>query len=208
MLPKFKSTHITSFNWADNYELLKSLCICASQDTRLPAENMIWEDWESTPASLMHTLAIQKRFDPPRGDFCITSCDGIPTAASGCYISDWSDRVMVIGTRTWTNPIFRDSWWHGEYFLPEQFRLAKDLGCAAVVLTFNEYNSLLKSFLQRIVQGKAVSLGSKNAAFYKDIYFYNDLYFIKNINQSIAVKLIACTKEDFDTHYLPPKASL
>ena len=166
-----------------------------------------WKNWEMNSSSLMYAIAIEKRFDHPLGLFNVLTIDDEPVACGGCSVSDWSNQVMVLGVRTWTNPKNRDYWWHGDILLPLQFEFAKSFGCVAAALTFNEYSAPLKKFIHRIIQGKAVSLGAKNSNFYKDLIFYNQNFLIKNTIQTIAIKLLNCTQVEFEKKHFPPEVA-
>lgn len=196
---------VHSENWKEFYVELKEFCTAADQDSSIAARNLEWTNWEENPGSLMHTLVIQKRYDPPGGMFDLVMVNGEPVACSGCYLSDWSDRVLVMGVRTWTKPNARNTWWHGDLLLPRQIELAKELDCAAAVMSFNEYNDWLEKFLKRIASGKAVTLGYKHPDFYKDFVFLDGFYKIKHTKQTVAAKLLTCTLEEFKNKYSPPE---
>ena len=196
-----KILEIDSTNWLEYENVLKEICKLSEQDYSTASKNIHWENWDKTPASLMYCIVKKKRFD--NGKFFILLKDNKPIAASGCYLSPWSNDVMIIGSRTWTALEERDEWWQGDYLLPRQYEEAKKFKSKVVMFTFNLYNEWLIKFLKRIKNGKAVTLGEKNSEFYKDLIFFDNIYNINNTKQKIAVKLIDCTIEEFKQKYLP-----
>ena len=145
----------------------------------------------------MYCIVKKKRFD--NGKFFILLKDNKPIAASGCYLSPWSNDVMIIGSRTWTALEERDEWWQGDYLLPRQYEEAKKFKSKVVMFTFNLYNEWLIKFLKRIKNGKAVTLGEKNSEFYKDLIFFDNIYDIKLLSTNyIFISVPWC-------HYLSDK---
>lgn len=196
---------ITSENWETYAEDLEYFCKLSDNDESPAARNLTWHDWQNNLGSLMYTLVHGKRYDEGQGQFNLLYKDGLPIASSGCYVSDWSDKVLVMGARTWTSPDHRNTWWHGDYLLPMQVDVAKRLNCKAVVFTFNDYNSWLLKFINRASKGKAVTFGYKHSDFYKDFIVYDKGYNVKHTKQTLAVKLINCTQQEFEQNYLPPR---
>lgn len=196
-----KVISIDSFNWQKYEDILKKICKLSEEDKSLASKNVNWKDWQNNKSSLMYSIVKKKRFD--KGKFFVLLKDEIPITASGCYISPWSNDVMILGSRTWTNLNERKKWWQGDYLLPKQFEEAKKLNVKAVVFTFNLYNEWLIKFLKRVKDKKAVTLGKKNSDFYNDLIFLDDTYDINNTKQKIAVKLINCSLEEFKQKHLP-----
>lgn len=196
---------IHSGNWEEFEKELKDFCMESDYDDSPAARNVSWNNWMSNPASLMHTLVIQKRYDPTVGQFDLLIKDGKPIACSGCYLSDWSNKVMVLGARTWTVPFHRTRWWHGDMLLPRQLEVAKAFGCTAAVMSFNEYNNWLLSFIKRITTGRGVTLGYKHPEFYKGFVEIKGYFNIKNTKQTLMAKLLTCTLEEFQEKFLPPE---
>ena len=196
-----KVVSIDSFNWQKYEDILKKICKLSEEDISLASKNVNWKDWQNTKSSLMYSIVNKKRFD--KGKFFVLLKDETPIAASGCYISPWSNDIMILGSRTWTNLNERKKWWQGDYLLPKQFEEAKKLNVKAVVFTFNLYNEWLIKFLKRVKDKKAVTLGNKNSSFYNDLIFLDNVYNINNTKQKIAVKLISCSLKEFKEKYLP-----
>ena len=196
-----KVISIDSFNWQKYEDILKKICKLSEEDKSLASKNVNWKDWQNNKSSLMYSIVKKKRFD--KGKFFVLLKDEIPITASGCYISPWSNDVMILGSRTWTNLNERKKWWQGDYLLPKQFEEAKKLNVKAAVFTFNLYNEWLIKFLKRVKDKKAVTLGKKNSDFYNDLIFLDDTYDINNTKQKIAVKLISCSLEEFKQKHLP-----
>lgn len=196
-----KVVSIDSFNWQKYENILKKICKLSEEDKSLASKNVNWKDWQNNKSSLMYSIVKKKRFD--KGKFFVLLKDEIPITASGCYISPWSNDVMILGSRTWTNLNQRKKWWQGDYLLPKQFEEAKKLNVKAAVFTFNLYNEWLIKFLKRVKDKKAVTLGKKNSDFYNDLIFLDDTYDINNTKQKIAVKLINCSLEEFKQKHLP-----
>lgn len=196
---------INSKNWLDYSADLEYFCSLADQDPSEAARNLTWNNWETNKSSLLYTLVNEGRYDPGKGQFDLLYKDNSPVACSGCYVSDWSDEVLIMGVRTWTRLGYRNTWWHGDFLLPRQVDVANELGCKAVMFTFNEYNNWLSKFIERASKGKAVTFGYKHSDFYKDFIIYNKGYNIKYTRQSLAVKLLNCTQQEFEENYLPPE---
>lgn len=196
---------INSSNWSEHLQMLQTLCLTAQEDSRTAAQNLRWEDWEHLPNSLMHAIVKQKRFDKGSGQFDLVIHRGVPVAAGGCYLSDWSDKVMMIGVRTWTDPRSKNLWWHGNLLMPRQIDLARNFECTAAVMSFNDYNNRLRAALKRTSNKQAVLLGIRPPDFYSDLHFLDEHYVIKHTKQSIAVKLISCDLQEFVERYAPPR---
>jgi hypothetical protein len=192
---------IDSKNWLEHKIILEKICKLSEQDYSKASENIHWENWENRTGSLMYCLVKKKRFD--NGKFFILLKNNEPIASSGCYISPWCDKIMILGSRTWTSLTERDEWWQGDYLFPKQYEEAKKFNAKACVFTFNLYNEWLIKFLKRIKNKKAVTLGEKNSEFYKDLLFFDNIYNINNTKQKIAAKLISCSLEEFEQKYLP-----
>lgn len=198
-----KIVTITSKNYKNYVNELKELCLSSLKDCSLASQNMTWENWENNSKSLMHTLVKQKRYDSPNGIFNIVIRNNIPMYCSGCYQSDWSSDVLVMGVRTWTHPEFRKEWWKGNPTIPIQLEFAKKNNYKAAVFTFNEYNLWLAKIMDRTTKNKAIILGRKSSNIYKDFQLLDKYYLIKNTKQKISVNLLNCSMEEFKQNYLP-----
>jgi hypothetical protein len=200
---KLKILQIDSKNWKEYESVLKNIYKQSKQDYSKASENMVWEDWENNSKSLMHTLVKQKRYDPPKGIFNIAIKDNTIIYCSGCYESDWSKDVLIMGVRTWTHPEYRKEWWKGNSIIPIQLEFAKKNNYKAVIFTFNEYNLWLAKIMDRTTKNKAIVLGRKNSNIYKDFHLLDKYYLIKNTKQKISVNLLNCTMKEFQQNYLP-----
>ncbi len=186
---------------------LQTFCESAATDPSEAAANITWEGWEENPASLMHTLAIEKRYDRPSGKYSLILVDGQPIAGGGCYTSDWSPEALVAGVRTWTHPQHRNFWWHGHVLIPRQIEFGSQVGKKAIFLTFNSSSSKLLVFLKRIANGKAVVFGTENPAIYRDFHFLEDEFLIKNRPQKVAFKPLNCEMTYLRNQLLPPRVA-
>lgn len=194
---------IDSTNYEDYIFELKELCLSSLKDSSLSSQNMAWENWKNNSKSLMHTIAIQKRYDSPNGLFNLVIKNKIPMYCSGCYVSDWSRDVLVMGVRTWTHPDYRKEWWKGNPIIPKQLDFAKKNKFKAAVFTFNEYNLWLAEIMKRTTNGKAIVFGRKNSNVYKDFKLLDNYFLIKNTKQKISVNLLNCSMNEFQQYYLP-----
>lgn len=120
-----------------NIDKLVEFCKLSQGDDRPAAENMVVDDYESKPHTLLYKILIGKAYDG--GGFCLYLEDGVPVAGSGYYVCDWHPNIYVLGSRTYTIPgLQRGSihrlLWH------EQVDIAKERGGKVLIASFNEYN--------------------------------------------------------------------
>lgn len=164
---------------------IKNLCWKAQSDIREPAHiNMVTDNWENKPHTLLHQIHKQKKYHD--GRLFLAYYDEELIGISGCY--GYNNDVILCGTRTWTLKEHRTKYVHGNYIFPAQFEWAKEKGYKEAWLTFNEYNSWLRDFLKRISSGKATAFGMKNSDTYKDLIFPEEMMNINNTEQYVAIK--------------------
>lgn len=205
---------INSANWQEFEPDLKRICEQSEDDTSPAAVNYHWRDWENTPASLMYVLVREKRYDS--GFLDLLYVDGEPVAVNGCYTADWSDRVLVVGSRVYTRPSSRcfscggigNRWYHGRYLFPRQWQFAKDpdKGYRAVVMTFNDHNARLPDFIESAA-GAANPIYERVPDFYRHFRVLPGVYWVKFTEQTVAARLIGDTTwAEFDSGLAPPRA--
>lgn len=93
------------------------------------------------------------RFDGNRGQMYVVF-DGLHiVGCSGCYISEFSDKVGLLGVRSWLNQEYRSKQIIRNLLLPEQRDWMMSKGMKQVALSFNEYNrNLVHLFERQIVK--------------------------------------------------------
>lgn len=183
---------------------IKLLCSAAEQDRHPMAKNYRLTGWEDNPASLLYILTKTDRYH--KGRLELLYRDGVPIAISGCYVSDWSNKVLILGSRTYTVPGHRNEWWHSKYLLPRQLEVAEQLNCDVMLLSFEKDSDRLYKFIERITLNKTAVLGHKNSDFYKSFQIVPGTFLIKGTPQKIAVALLnSISIDDFYSRYKPPE---
>jgi hypothetical protein len=93
------------------------------------------------------------RFDGNKGQMYVIY-DGLHiVGCSGCYISDFSPKVGILGTRSWLEPKYRVRQVIRNMVLPDQRDWMIEKGMKQIALTFNEYNrNLIHLFERQIVK--------------------------------------------------------
>lgn len=129
---------------SDDSRLLE-LCELSKDDKRPAAANMDPEAWHLKPYTLLHKIYIHKMFDTggyglyTEGDQILGGC--------GYYITDWDDRIGVIGVRAYTPPKMFKKYSQSE-LMYEQVKLLEQQSAKAYIVTWNEYNlKLMHRFL-------------------------------------------------------------
>ena len=180
---KVESVDPAQMNSIQMLELFE-FCSEAAEEDLPPAKNMEVEDYENKPETLLHKLWVSKEYDRLFLGWHGERLVGI----SACY--KLNNKVMICGCRSWTVPDMRTKYVHGNHILPEQFKYAKEKGCAAAWFTFNDYNEWLYKFLKRISEGKATAFGMKNSDTYKDLKFLKGPMLVKDTLQQVAIKIL------------------
>ena len=148
-------------------------CKLASLEN-LPAARNMWNDnWKDTPGSLPNVLLLTDRFKT-RGAFHILFCDKEIVLCGGVYLSEFSKKIALAGTRTWVNKPFRHLSLVRDYLLPAHKKWAISVGCKQIAICFNEYNKSLKRIFFRN------RLGETNSRLF---FRTEDHLFFSNINE-------------------------
>lgn len=122
-------------------------------------KNMEVDDYQNKPHTLLYTLLVEKRFAENKGIFNLLYLDDRLISLSGAYKSDFDQRAVIGGVRTYTLPEIRNDFYHSEHILPAQIDWARSQNAEVFCLTFNEYNTWLAKFVERAAKGKATVLG-------------------------------------------------
>lgn len=80
------------------------------------------------------------RFDGNAGQMYVIYDGTRIIGCSGCYISEFSDKVGLLGVRSWLEPEYRSKQIIRNLVLPEQRDWMISKGMKQVALSFNEYN--------------------------------------------------------------------
>ena len=183
-----KDLYLTNYS-ADNIPpdvLLELIEFCqeAEKERLAPSVNMSVTNYRRKPETLFHKLFVSKEYEQL---FLAHKNDEL-IGVSACY--RLNKKVMICGCRCWTVPEYRTKYVHGNHIFPEQFKYAKEKGCAAAWFTFNDYNEWLYKFLKRISEGKATAFGMKNSDTYKDLKFLKGPMLVKDTLQQVAIKIL------------------
>lgn len=152
--------------------------------------NMLPDNWENNPASLLNVLLIEKRFSNQNGVFNLLYQNSKIIAVSGAYISDFDRRVVIGGVRTYTLQDYRNDFLHGRYLLPKQIEWAKSKNAEIFCLSFNEYNRWLANFILRCANGKGAVLGKTVPESYLGFIEHPKIVNIKNTKQFLLKKYL------------------
>lgn len=197
---------INSHNWQEFQSNLKEFCLASEIDSSPAATNYHWQNWQDNPASLMHVLTQEKRYDTGFLDLLYKNNQLI--AVNGCYAADWNSQVLIIGSRAYTLPEHRGtSWHHGEYLFPRQWEHANQKGYRAVIISVNDYNLRLLKFIKTASKGRFSN--KLMPEFYRHFHVMPAPYMIKFTPQRIAVRLVGDTTwEEFYSKLCPPISDL
>jgi hypothetical protein len=203
-MENLRISRIDKTNFESHHDDLLTICRAAELDSHPMAKNYVLDNWENNPASLLYLITKSKRYD--HGCFFMLYYHDEPIAVSGCYQSDWSSMVMILGSRTYTVPSQRTDWWHSKYLLPQQQDYAESHGYRVTLMSFENDSDILFQFIDRITKKKTVVLGHRNPDFYHKFQSVPGKFMIKNTAQKIVVSLIGDTSlEDFYRYYKPPE---
>lgn len=94
------------------------------------------------------------RFGGSRGEMYVVFDGARVVGCSGCYVSEFSDKVGLLGVRSWLEPEYRSRQIIRNRGLPAQRDWMISKGMKQVALSFNEYNRKLvylftKGFVKR-----------------------------------------------------------
>lgn len=203
-MENLRISRIDKTNFELHYNDLISICRAAESDSHPMAKNYLLLNWENNPASLLYVISKSKRYD--KGCFFMLYTNDEPIAVSGCYASDWSPEVLILGSRTYTVPNRRTEWWHSKYLLPRQQEYAESNNYKVSLMSFENDSDTLYQFIDRITQKKTVVLGHRNPELYYKFQSVPGKFIIKNTAQKIVISLIGDTSlEDFHKYYKPPE---
>lgn len=153
---------LTNVNELDQKQINDVINFCSQINNTHQADlNMVVEDYQIKPNSLLYTLLIEKRFAANNGIFNLLYLDDKLIGLSGAYKSDFNDRVVIGGVRTYTLNDVRNSFHHSEHILPAQIAWAREQNAEVFCLTFNKYNEWLVNFIERANKGKGIVLGKQ-----------------------------------------------
>ena len=179
---------------AEHHDSLVDFCTRAELEDKPASKNMDISDWENRPETLMYLLHKEGRFWNGKGvcNFLYYNNDCI--GFSGAYISDFSNRVVIGGVRSYLLDGHKNKYLWAEHCLPSQVRFAYRAGAGYFLLTFNEYNKNIAKIFIRAGQGKGSGLGTRRyvhpGQFSSDIKLWPKRLIIKNTPQWALVKQI------------------
>jgi GNAT superfamily N-acetyltransferase len=124
---------------SDEREKFLQFLLKASMELKQPAHSNMTLDGENN--TLLYILDNSDRFK--NGQFNILFHNENIIACSGCYVSSFSDDVLIAGSRTWIDKEYRNKNISREYLLPFERRWAIDNNLKCMALTFNDYNKNL-----------------------------------------------------------------
>jgi hypothetical protein len=94
-------------------------------------------------------LLIPTRFNGVKGQLYVILDGPHIVGCSGCYVSDFSPHVGLMGTRSWLLPSYRSQQIIRDLVLPTQRDWMKAQGMKQIALSFNDYNRNLIQFFKR-----------------------------------------------------------
>lgn len=131
-------------------------CQSASFENLPAAKNMWQENWEDATETLPYILNKTDRFSA-KGEFHILFSGKDVVLCGGVYISDFSKKIAIAGTRTWVNKDYRHLSLVRDYLLPAHKKWAIEHDCKQVAICFNEYNKSLRRIFFRSRLGESNS---------------------------------------------------
>ena len=143
-----------------------SYCRQAHDDPRPAAVNMYAHDWENNPASLLHKLYIQKKFDGPKAGYLIYKDQDTIVGSLGYYPSEIDPTMMVLGSRGYSKYGYFKHNMQSE-MVSQAIDLVLDLGMKGGYFTWNKYN------LKRCKQSVALNEPKQ----WKQYYFENGKHY-------------------------------
>lgn len=158
-------------------------CKAASMENLPAAENMWKDGWADQPETLPFILTKTDRFTK-KGAFHILMLGDEIVLCGGVYLSDFSKKIALAGTRTWVNKKFRNLSLVRDYLLPVHKKWAIKNGCAQIVICFNDYNKSLRRIFFRNRLGETnnrIHFRNEEHLFYSNI---NEVPFAVNIQNT------------------------
>jgi hypothetical protein len=147
----FKTMRLVSY-----YDLTaaehKQFCLMlrdAKAETKKQAGVNMWSEDPMDQNTLLYLLTYTDRFRK-NGQYQILFDQENAVACSGCYTSEFSNQIAILGVRTWVQKNYRNKLISREFLLPAEKTWALKTGHSAGMLTFNEYNkNLMQLFLRK-----------------------------------------------------------
>ena len=140
-------------------------CKSETNSDDIASENMWSNNWENDTKTVLYLLKNNIRFNKKSGEFYILFDDDKIIGCSGVYVSDFSEKVALLGVRTWITKLYRNKHLVREYLLPAQKSWAISNSVDIVACSFNEYNKNLTSLFQR---GQKYKTRDSHHMFYKN----------------------------------------
>lgn len=184
------------------FEKIKDFCRLAYSEQKHEArDNMVVEDWQNKPSSLLYLLQTEKRFTQEKGGLqLLLSPDNAIVAVSGYYQSDFHPAIYIMGVRSWVLKEHRFNLLIAQYLLPYQLEKIKSRSADAAIISFNESTSSFAKLIERSNKNSEAPLkfffGENYPDIYKDMRLWKDPVKIKNVKQWILIKKIS--QNDFD----------
>jgi hypothetical protein len=130
--------------------------------------NMYDPAWRTEKNTLRYILEVESKFNP--GDYYVLFDGTLPVASGGVYFSEWTSDIAMAGIRTWAHTEHRNKLLVAQYILPACKSWAIKNKCAAITLTFNDYNKNLIKVCLRTRAGESSTRISERTP---DRLFYN-----------------------------------
>lgn len=163
-----------------HFNSLLEFCKIESFRKEHAAVNMWDVDWELKPNTLLYILSKDNRFSNPLGNFYLLYDDDKVIGCSGIYVSDFSEKIAIAGTRTWLSHGYRTKQYVRDFLLTEQKRWAIRNNISIIALTFNSYN---KNLIKLFRKGQKLQTRSKDHLFYNNINYLDYTVMIKGVPQ-------------------------
>jgi hypothetical protein len=179
---------IRSSDFDQFFNDLEIICRNADNDPNPMSKNYKFTNWYKNTSSLLYTIFRANRYDT--GSMFLLYKNNKPIAVSGCYVSDWHDSVMIVGSRTYTISSERTEYWHGKYLLPAQKELAIIKNSNMMLMSFEQDSLNVYKFIKRCSERKMVVPGYPSPDFYKEFIALPGSYIIKNTPQKIAISML------------------
>lgn len=158
-----------------DFEPFLEFCKEESKGKSPAAANMWVEGWEKIYDTILFILKNNSRFIEGKGKFFLLLDDNKIIGCSGIYISDFSPKVALAGTRTWINQKYRNLQLVKNLLLPAQKEWAIENQAEVIACSFNEYN---KNLITLFTRGQNIGTRGPKHLFYKN---FNKLDFLVTI---------------------------
>ena len=182
----------TSEDFISNKKLFNDLLLFSSkayvEDNSPTKDNMDVSNWQENYHTLLHALAVEKRFAKDLGRaFCMYDGNKI-VAFSAVYRSDFApEDVLLCGVRAYTLKEYRTQTLHANYLIPAELEYAKENNFKECWFTSNDFNAAVMYAMKRGV-GIGLSWTKEARDRFADVIWPEGMYMIKGIPQFIAIK--------------------